>query len=243
MKNYYNNRNSTNNEPKIYIAAINFQSIFGNVDSKEFNDAVKSRLRKRENELITFAALDKNDSYKAIDTIIEGIAYDLRPKKCHAACVYLTYDSVNLYCGKLPNKLVNEAKVDFIANLCKKFEIPDDKQKSLLDFILKIYQLLKRIVDNVVVGTLIIIDSTFDMPAECAVAATCFYLGVNYTRLDGFPNFGLSQVRFDENDTEDQKNKKMIEKYGRVITSNIMSVIGNCRTYVENNRMNSTQFS
>ena len=229
------NNNTFQNQPKSYFAAINLQSLVGSVETRLFDQKIKNMIRKRSHELVTYATLDKTDSYKSIQTILDKMSTD-RPQKIEAVLIYLTCEQIQNYQGKTKNDSV--AKNNFASFVSK------DDTSNLVDFMMRAYNLLANIKNNTSAGILVLYNSDLSELQEAGLRHVLNYIESSGSKLGIFPNLGCEEKNdFENNNQSNDDNEKNLIKFGPVIVANLMQIIGNTRIYLENKKKNSEQFS
>ena len=229
------------NQAKIYIAAFNIQGLVGTVESRAFDQKIKNLIRKRQNELVAYTTLDKNNSFRAAQDILNNLSTDARPEKIDAALVYINGDNIKNYTGKVENDEARKTRVTFTTEFFDILTVPQDKRTELYQFMMKAYYLLSPIKDKTKSGIQVLYED-LSLIEEAALQIVFSHLNIGGSKLGTFPNLGI-KINDENNNENDDDPAKNLEKFAPVIVNNLMKVIGNNRIHIDNNQHNSTQFS
>ena len=235
--------NFNQNQTKIYVAAMNLQTLVGTVESRAFDQKIKNLLRKRQHELVAYTNIEKNDSFKSVQDILNNLPNETRPEKIDAAFIYINGDHIKNYTGKVDNtKTTNAASNVFTNEFFALLKVNQIDSSDLYQFMMKAFHLFFPIKNKTKAGIQVLYDNV-SLLEEAGLQIVLSHLEITGSKLGIFPNLGITDKttkKDNDNNNEDDQN---LDKYSTVIVNNIMKVIGNNRIHQNNCQQNSTQFS
>ena len=235
--------NFNQNQTKIYVAAMNLQALVGTVESRSFDLKIKNLLRKRQHELVAYTNIDKNDSYKSIQDILNNFPIETRPEKIDAAFIYIDGDQIKNYTAKVEDKNeTNTASNIFTNEFFAILKVTQTDSSDLYQFMMKAFHLFFPIKNKTKAGIQVLYQNV-SLLEEAGLLVVFSHLKITGSKLGVFPNLGISDKTKKDDKNDDDDHDQKLDKYGTVIVNNIMKVIGNNRIYQNNCQQNSTQFS